>query len=41
MGLRLVSDLARQLGGRLQIGTGPGAVFEVVCTDAGGRGDVE
>ena len=41
MGLRLVSDLARQLGGRLQIGAGPGAVFEVVCTDAGGRGDAE
>lgn len=29
LGLQLVSDLARQLQGHLQIGTGPGAVFEV------------
>jgi len=29
LGVKLVSDLARQLGGKLSIGTGPGAVFEV------------
>lgn len=30
LGLRLASELARQLGGRLAILSGPGAVFEVV-----------
>jgi two-component sensor histidine kinase len=29
LGLKLVSDLARQLGARLEIGAGPGAVFEI------------
>ncbi|MEI8037798.1 MAG: hypothetical protein WCJ14_05355 [Verrucomicrobiota bacterium] len=29
LGLKLVADLTRQLGGRLEIGTGPGAVFEM------------
>ena len=29
LGLKLVTDLARQLGGQLEIGTGPGAVFEI------------
>lgn len=29
LGLQLVSDLARQLQGHLQIGPGPGAIFEV------------
>jgi two-component sensor histidine kinase len=29
LGLQLVSELARQMGGRLEIGVGPGAVFEV------------
>ncbi|MBP9946258.1 MAG: hypothetical protein KBH14_07675, partial [Vicinamibacteria bacterium] len=29
LGLQLVADLARQLGGSLVIGPGPGAVFEV------------
>jgi two-component sensor histidine kinase len=29
LGLRLATDLARQLGGGLKIGAGPGAVFEV------------
>ena len=37
LGLRLVSDLARQLGGRLEIGVGPGAVFEVICPLSGKR----
>ena len=31
LGLKLVADLSRQLGGRLTIGAGPGAVFEVEC----------
>ena len=31
LGLKLVNDLARQLGGRLTISAGPGAVFEVEC----------
>jgi PAS domain S-box-containing protein len=30
LGLQLVSDLARQLGGQLTIGSGPGAAFSVV-----------
>lgn len=30
LGLELVSTLARQLGGRLEIGPGPGAAFEVI-----------
>lgn len=30
LGLRLAPDLARQLGGRLDVGGGPGAVFEVI-----------
>jgi len=29
LGLKVVADLARQLGGRLHIGAGPGAVFEI------------
>ena len=29
LGLKLVVDLTRQLGGRLEIGAGPGAVFEM------------
>ncbi|MCX6873725.1 MAG: response regulator [Verrucomicrobia bacterium] len=29
LGLQLVTDLTRQLGGRLQLGAGPGAVFEL------------
>ncbi|MEI6653991.1 MAG: sensor histidine kinase, partial [Verrucomicrobiota bacterium] len=29
LGLKLARDLARQLGGQLEIGPGPGAVFEV------------
>ena len=29
LGLQLISDLSRQIGGRLEIGPGPGAVFEV------------
>jgi PAS domain S-box-containing protein len=32
LGLQLVSDLARQLGGRLEIGPGPEAVFAVTFT---------
>ncbi len=30
LGLQLVTDLTRQIGGKLEIGSGPGAVFEVV-----------
>ena len=30
LGLRLAPDLARQMGGKLEIGPGPGAVFDVV-----------
>jgi len=29
LGLKLVADLTHQLGGRLEIGAGPGAVFEI------------
>ena len=29
LGLKLVTDLVRQIGGRLEIGPGPGAVFEI------------
>ena len=36
LGLRLVPDLVRQLGGRLEIGTGTGAFFEVVFTRSDG-----
>jgi two-component sensor histidine kinase len=32
LGLRLVPDLARQMGGTLTIGSGPGAVFDVAFT---------
>ncbi|MCX6876415.1 MAG: PAS domain-containing protein [Verrucomicrobia bacterium] len=35
LGLQLVSALARQLGGRLEIGTGAGAVFEIEFTPNG------
>lgn len=35
LGLQLVSDLARQLQGRLVIGSGPAAVFEVTFEPAG------
>ena len=35
LGLKLVSDLTHQLGGRLEVGRGPGAVFEVVCRPRG------
>jgi two-component sensor histidine kinase/ActR/RegA family two-component response regulator len=34
LGLQLVSDLTGQLGGRLAIGSGPGAVFAVTFTPA-------
>ena len=30
LGLQLIGDLSRQIGGRLEIGPGPGAVFEIV-----------
>ena len=30
LGLQLVSGLTRQIGGRLEVGTGPGAVFSVI-----------
>ena len=33
LGLKLVSDLAQQLQGRLEIGTGPGASFSVVFSE--------
>jgi len=29
LGLKLIADLTGQLGGRLEIGTGPGTVFTV------------
>jgi two-component sensor histidine kinase len=32
LGLQLVSDLVGQIQGRLEIGRGPGAVFDVVFT---------
>jgi two-component sensor histidine kinase len=32
LGLQLVSSLARQIDGRLEVGPGPGAVFEVIFT---------
>lgn len=32
LGLQLVADLARQLGGRLEVGRGEGASFEVIFT---------
>ena len=32
LGMQLVSDLARQVGGPLEIGAGPGAAFSVVFT---------
>ena len=32
LGLQLVSDLARQIGGQLEVGPGPSAVFEVTFT---------
>jgi two-component sensor histidine kinase len=32
LGLQLVSDLVGQIQGRLEIGRGPGAVFEVLFT---------
>jgi PAS domain S-box-containing protein len=34
LGLQLVVDLSRQLGGQLDIGAGPGAAFEVTCRPA-------
>jgi two-component sensor histidine kinase len=40
LGLRLVSDLSRQMGGKLEVGTGPGAVFTVKF-QASGKGDGE
>ncbi|KAB2638055.1 MAG: PAS domain S-box protein, partial [Verrucomicrobia bacterium] len=36
LGLKVVADLAHQLGGRLSIGSGPGAVFEVEFHGDGG-----
>lgn len=38
LGLQLVSDLARQLGGTFRIGPGPAAVFEVTFAPAGQHG---
>ena len=35
LGLKLVSDLSRQLGASLSFGSGPGAVFEVICQPRG------
>ena len=35
LGLKLVSDLTRQLGARLEIGAGPGTVFEVEFKERG------
>ncbi|MEI6606927.1 MAG: PAS domain S-box protein [Verrucomicrobiota bacterium] len=35
LGLKLVSDLSRQLGASLSFGSGPGAVFEVLCQPRG------
>ena len=35
LGLQLVADLARQLGGTLEIGAGPGARFVVALTKTG------
>ena len=32
LGLKLVSNLAQQIGGQLEVGTGPGAVFAVIFT---------
>ena len=32
LGLQLVSNLARQIDGRLEVGAGPGAVFDVIFT---------
>ncbi|MEI7553526.1 MAG: sensor histidine kinase, partial [Verrucomicrobiota bacterium] len=32
LGLQLVSDLARQIGGTLETGSGPGAAFTVILT---------
>ena len=34
LGLQLVTDLTRQIGGKLEIGPGPGAVFEVVFQES-------
>jgi two-component sensor histidine kinase len=36
LGLQLVSDLTRQLKGKLEIGSGPGASFDVVFTPSDG-----
>jgi PAS domain S-box-containing protein len=33
LGLKLVTDLTRQLGGQLEIGAGPGTVVEMECPD--------
>lgn len=33
LGLKLVTVLTHQIGGQLEIGAGPGAVFEVVCLE--------
>ena len=35
LGLKLVSDLSRQLGAQLSLGSGPGAVLEVLCPRRG------
>ncbi|KAB2638997.1 MAG: PAS domain S-box protein [Verrucomicrobia bacterium] len=35
LGLKLVSDLSRQLGAQLSVGSGPGAVLEVICQPRG------
>jgi len=35
LGLKLVSDLSRQLGASLSLGSGPGAVFELRCPRRG------
>jgi PAS domain S-box-containing protein len=41
LGLQLVADLTRQLGGTLTIGPGPGAAFEVLFQDRRGQPKAE
>lgn len=37
LGLQLVRDLARQIGGHLESGSGPGATFDVTFTPTAPR----